>query len=1147
MSQRNYLDFTTERVHEGLNFNRNHRFFLVYGKLTDDEFLTRSMYRTTLRETLWATLKSNKIDRVVFYNAAAKFFFLDEESASLAERLGNTSGPQRETRSAPTRSQMQRGPLGRRNVLTRPTQMVAPGTRSASAPAAATNNPNPPATENAGQSPSPQPSPQSQHDSGFYPRFIRMARTRGAGTGMSDPAVLNTLNDLVNDNAIRTAIVIEDLENLSRRFDSRIKDQLAARLREWNALKSENRNIVIFITNREPGDEQSADTMKNVSHDFAEIANLINVALGEQRTEAEGFIWYVPPPYEQEIARLIDELRLKHKIALDWGQRERVVRWLAAENMPFKKLDGLFAEYVNHQRADDEKLSLEMIRRRGWLTSDADPRSAMERLQQMIGVNDIKAKVSKHINYLQAEKKRQELNPGHTSSPLNLHLVLTGNPGTGKTTVARLIGEIYRDLGVLRRGHTVECDRSKLVAGYVGQTGPKTNALINDALDGVLFIDEAYSLTEREDQFGKEAVTTLVARMENERHRLAVIVAGYPEEMQKFITSNPGLSRRFQTTIHLRDYLPEELLQIFIQMIGSRGHTINDRMRDAMQELFTRMYALRKDKNYFKVDENGKSGYGNAGEVRKLVDAMLIEQADRLSGDISRELTIEDIPETYRKFLGDIRPKEGSEEELNALMAELNSLIGLQPVKEFVKKLVREQRLAIMLKRDVTATGKTRHMLFTGNPGTGKTTVARLIGRIYKALGILREGGFVEAKRNHLVGQYLGETALKTSKVIESALDSVLFIDEAYSLSQDSNDPYGREAINTLVPMLEDYRDRQVVIFAGYTREMQTFLNANSGIESRIGFTIEFPDYTSDELLEIFMGMAAEGSYTVPEDVRAELLRQFRWISGASAQQFGNARGVRVKFYDKMVEEWDGRMYEAHEAGQEISNFPRTFILSDVPDVAPKQSPHTFAPSGRTGNFRMSDIAAAPQQAALAGDVPEQVSKAVGFIKTDKGSGTGFLISTEGHLLTAYHVVDGARSIQFRLSGFMHLVEALYLDGDKESDLAILKLDERNLPFARIAGQGYALRYGMALGLLGYPMGEVLGTEITYTSGSLSSIRRSPEGVSIFQVDVSAYEGNSGGPVFLTGTGEIIGVLSYGPNDTMNFAVSVEELYQRFR
>lgn len=1133
MSQGNYQDFTTERIHGGLNFNRNHRFFLVYGKLTDDEFMTRSLYRTSLRETLWATLKANQIERVIFYNAAEKFFLLDEDSARLAAPPGAGAAPRTEAAPAQSRAGMQRGPLGSRNVLARPPRMVSAAERggqgagaNGDGSAAPPNTPPPPARDF------------SRDASGTIP----LAR----GRAMSDPAVLDTLHYFMCDAAVRTAVVVEELENFSR-FDARIKDQLAARLRQWSALRSHNRNVLLFITNREPGDERGVEAMREVSREFPEISNLIDAALGQQEEAgAEGFIWYVPPPYEEEVCRLLDELRLKRGISFEWSQRERLVRLLAAENMAFKRLDGLLGEYLAHQRADGEKLSLELVRRLNRAAADSDPRTATERLGQLIGMAEVKQEVAKLVNYLRAEQKRREQNPELNFGPPSLHLVLTGNPGTGKTTVAKLIGEIYRDIGLLRRGHTIECKSSDLVAGYVGQTALKTDARINQALDGVLFIDEAYALTEDEDGFGQEAVTTIVARMENERHRLAVIVAGYPEEMDRFITSNSGLSRRFTRKINLPDYAPDELLQIFERLIAGRGHHMGAETRETMRRLFTRMYELRADRNYFKVGEDGKSGYGNAGEVRNLVEAMLEEQAARLGGDLSPELTDADIPESYRRFLGEVRQGAGAEEELSRLMAELDALVGLRKVKEFVRRLVREQRLAVMLKRDMSATGKTRHMLFNGNPGTGKTTVARLIGHIYRALGILRKGEFFEVKRQHLVGEFLGETAQKTSAVIEKALDGVLFVDEAYSLAQDSHDPYGRETLNTLVPALEDYRDRLVVIFAGYTREMQDFVRANSGIESRIAHTIEFPDYTPEELLEIFVGMAAADGYEVPADVRSELLRQFTWVAASDSRQFGNARGVRVRFFDRMVEEWQQRMFEAHEAGQGIADFPRVFVSSDVPEVEPRGD--APAPQdGRTQAFNVLHIAAAQRQidVPVGQDVHEAVGRAVAFIRTDQGCGTGFLISPEGLLLTAYHVVKGARSIQVRLNSSARLVEASYLDGDQGADLAILDIGGYGWPFAKLVAPGSRLKYGMALGLFGYPMGESLGTEVTYTAGYLSSLRQL-DGVSFLQIDMSAYAGNSGGPVFLTQTGEVVGVLSHGPNDTLNFAVALEELYRRF-
>lgn len=1142
-----YSRLITERIHEGLNFNRNYRFYLLYGRLTGDEFLTQSMYRAPLRWTLWATLKESRFERIIFYTAAEKFFFLDEESARLAKPRGVPATGQQPRSTLTGHAGVQTGPLGGRSVLRGGSRVVTPSTRNSVGPTSLPPNRSP-----ADGAPVGGPSPTRGGGDRGGQEIIRMSGLRGAL--MSEAAVLTNLDDFIHEESMRTAVVIEDLENLAR-FESRLKDQLAARLTEWNGLRAANRNVLIFVTSREPADERSIEDMKRVSTEYAEIANLINIALGEQRAEGEGFVWYVPPPYAPEIARLLEEVRLKNGVPVDWRNLDRLVDWLTSENRSFRDLDGIFREHVGqtatHARGPVESLSLETARRRRWVASDADSRPAMERLEEMVGMRRVKEEVKKHVFLLRAEQAIREQNPEHASLSPNLHMQLTGNPGTGKTIVARLVGEIYREIGLLRRGHTVECSNAgALIGQYVGETAQKTNAQINRALDGVLFIDEAYSLqSEGTETYGREAVNTLIARMENERSRLAVIVAGYPIEMQAFMTSNPGLSGRFLTKITVDDYTPDELIQIFTQMLCKHGRTVGDETRDIISGLLTRVYKLRADKNYFELDEKGKSSYANGRTVRNLVEGMLREQAHRLGGKVSLEVTAADIPEDFRKFLGIVRPPAEGESELEELMAELGRLIGLREVKDIVEGIVIEQRLAVALGRNVTGTGKTRHMLFIGNPGTGKTTVARLIGRLYKALGILGRGHFVECDGSRLVGQFLGQAAQKTNEYIDSALDGVLFLDEAYSLSRDERDIYGRQVIDTLVSALENYRDRLVIIFAGYTKEMQSFINANSGIESRIGYTVEFPDYTADELLEIFVEMAAKGGYSVPEDVRGELRRQLEWVAARTGQRFGNARSVRVKFYDRMVEAVDKRRYQALRRGEDPRAVAVEFTLADVPQFAAQegQVPTRQPPVRR---FNVADIEAAQRDKlpyASDQDVPALTGQSLGFISSQDASGSGFLISPAGHILTAYHVIAGAHSVTFRRGNSLPPVEATYLGGDEAADLAILKIEGNDFPFAKLAPPGFELRLGMSLGLLGYPMGEAFGTEYTFTGGPLSSIRTSPQGVSIFQIDLSAYPGNSGGPVFLWQTGEVIGVLSFGPSDTMNFAVSIQELYRRFK
>lgn len=231
---------------------------------------------------------------------------------------------------------------------------------------------------------------------------------------------------------------------------------------------------------------------------------------------------------------------------------------------------------------------------------------------------------------------------------------------------------------------------------------------------------------------------------------------------------------------------------------------------------------------------------------------------------------------------------------LDAIRAEINELVGLAPVKEYVFGLadnlqVQQRRAAAGLK----TASLSMHMIFTGNPGTGKTTIARLVAKYLKAIGALKGGQLVEVTRADLVGRYTGHTAPLTNSVIESALGGVLFIDEAYSLYRGEQDSFGLEAIDTLVKGMEDHRDELVVILAGYTKEMETFLTANSGLASRFPNRIEFPDYTAEELLQITQVLAKNKGYTLAEACTEPLLGYYARWQAADARTAGNGRLAR--------------------------------------------------------------------------------------------------------------------------------------------------------------------------------------------------------------------------------------------------------------
>ena len=230
-------------------------------------------------------------------------------------------------------------------------------------------------------------------------------------------------------------------------------------------------------------------------------------------------------------------------------------------------------------------------------------------------------------------------------------------------------------------------------------------------------------------------------------------------------------------------------------------------------------------------------------------------------------------------------------------LAELNELIGLKPVKEEVERFAKFVRVAQQRKEaELKVAPISYHMVFTGNPGTGKTTVARIMAKIYKALGVVKNGHLVECDRGGLVAGYTGQTAIKTAKVIDFALDGVLFIDEAYSLVNGPQDSFGDEAISTLLKRMEDDRDRLVVIVAGYSHEMKKFIDANSGLASRFNHYVEFPDYTAKELAEMFRSNAKKSQYVLSADVEKYLNGFMSIKTEKRDRKFGNGRWVRNLF-----------------------------------------------------------------------------------------------------------------------------------------------------------------------------------------------------------------------------------------------------------
>ncbi|MBQ9649071.1 MAG: AAA family ATPase [Prevotella sp.] len=560
-------------------------------------------------------------------------------------------------------------------------------------------------------------------------------------------------------------------------------------------------------------------------------------------------------------------------------------------HLAHKTAEDIFTQFIS-RGADAEQVERDDIK--GYVPEERTVEDILKDLDRFIGMDEVKSAVREMAFSVQNSIQRAERGLGGQEK-MSMHIILTGNPGTGKTTIARKLGEILASVGYLDSGHVVEVDRAKMVSPYQGETPKVVDRLCDKAMGGILFVDEAYTLAplnvsgERDNQ-GAQALEKLMKRMEDDRGKFVVIAAGYRMEMENLFRINPGFRSRFNYFLDIKDYTPDQLFGIMLVFAKDKKYIFSKEGEELARKMITEMYNSR-DKDF----ANGRT-------MRSLFDQICKKQAQRLQAANIANMTNEELMTITAEDIPYEAPKSV---DITDCLAKLEGLVGLTAVKKEVSNLASFLNLQIM--RGETNTFQGKHYVFTGNPGTGKTTVARIMADIFRTLGIVAKGQLVEADRSKLVAGFSGQTAIKTNQLVDQAMGGVLFIDEAYTLKSGDGDTFGSEAIDTLLKRLEDDRGKFICIVAGYTDQMHDFIDSNPGLKSRFTQTIHFDDYTPDELTEIFLNLAKGKNFNVDEETRAAIHRQFEQLYLRRDKNFGNAREAR-RVFDEAVERQSQRL-----------------------------------------------------------------------------------------------------------------------------------------------------------------------------------------------------------------------------------------------
>lgn len=511
------------------------------------------------------------------------------------------------------------------------------------------------------------------------------------------------------------------------------------------------------------------------------------------------------------------------------------------------------------------------------ISRGASPKDCLTVIRSFAGWGNFKKRMEEAVVCRRVEREQEKagLIPGGTV----LHSIITGNSGTGKTTAACMMAALYRSLRLLDGPKILATKASKLASSNVNGEYDNTISAVENAQGGAMVFEDAHELyhTDTKNYDSEQRIIrALTDALENPKFKKWMLVlTGEPEGIESLMAANPSLAKHFTRPIYLEDFSTDELCAVAESVCASRGLVLTDESR----------LKLRSAISHGSIHQ--KSGTRNVRLVERMFDERIVP---------AMYIRLGNVPEADKVTLRTILPEDipsVSADTGEAAIAELDRLIGLEKIKTRVKDFLYAVRLAgRRMEMGLPATMPRLNMVFLGNPGTGKTTVAEIIGKVFSSWGILSEGRVIRTEKSQMVGQYIGETESKMNNLLARANGNILFIDEAYQLVEGGERDFGRIVMNSLLTELGKDNPNLVVILAGYTAPMKKLIESNAGIGSRFPNVISFEDYTADELMEIGKNMIRREGFTLTDGAATNMRAIIEEESGKPSPRFGNGRFV---------------------------------------------------------------------------------------------------------------------------------------------------------------------------------------------------------------------------------------------------------------